>query len=473
MKAPSGEQDTPTSRELLGRLKTGDHDAAECIVNRYTKRLIPLVRSQLAQKLQARIDAEDVVQSALGSFFIRACRGQFTLENPGDLWRLLATVSLNKLRRQTEKGKAAKRSIDREVGQLTLAADIVPSHEDVVAVMELAENAYQSLPRESQEAFRLSLAGASFDEIANTLGKSPRTIRRWLQGAEGYLQNHLYSPPKIEPDRRFTLSWEHYVLKKYVGQGGFGKVYRAIEKRHNRTVAIKSLHKRHQGNPAAIQCFVREAQVLAKVRHPNVVGVHGLGQYPGGGYFLVLDWISGEDLQQKIDRGPMPIGDAITTVRQIANGIQAAHDSGVIHGDLKPANILTSSTGGVIVTDFGLATSLNQPTLIPIPRGGTLAYLAPEQLHAESLDERVDIYGLGAILYAMLTGQPPRQGQSDEIITLIKNNQLPDQLLVEPDAHLSSSGLRNLILKCLEADPKHRFRNVSFFLQSLHEVPCP
>jgi len=459
-------QANPTSRELLVDLIDGRPEASERIVKRYAARLLPLIRKQISRKLQGRIDAEDITQSAFGSFFLRATNDQFVLEESGDLWKLLAAISLNKLRRKAAWHSAAKRSFQHEIPALPEHSETAPSHEEALAVMEMAEEVYRELPVDAQTVLRLMLAGETPETIASTMGKSHRTVRRWLQALREKFHEKI-SPPRLpREDPHATLLWKDYLLKQHVGSGGFGKVYRAVEKHRNRTVAVKALHKRHQEDPFAVQHFVQESILLARIHHPCVVGLHGLGQYPGGGYFLVLDWIDGEDLQRTIDRQPFVVAEAIRVIRQVALGIQAAHKADIIHGDLKPSNILLSKRGTIQVTDFGFAALRSDQTSRHIRRGGTVAYMAPEQLQGGTIDSSLDIYGLGGLLYALLTGQPPRKGSAAEVLSQLEHNVLPLKPSIARPELASAPGIDELVLRCLDPDPARRYQDIPAFLNA-------
>ncbi len=460
------------SRELLADLVAGRDQAADRIFARYAMRLLPLIRKQISQKLQRRIDAEDIAQSAMGSFFLRASQDQFVLERSGDLWRLLAAISLNKLRRKAAWHSAAKRSIEREEFAVASNAPDVPSQDDATTTMEVADAVFRELPVEQQTVLQLTLAGDTPEQVAHAMGKSPRTVRRWLQTIRESLERELspQTPVKAEKDARATLSWKNYLLKQHVGSGGFGKVYRAIQLDRNRTVAIKALHKRHQTDPFAVEQFIQEAVLLAKVHHPCVVGVHGLGQYPGGGYFLALDWVDGEDMQRTIDRNLPSVAESLKIIRQVALGIAAAHTAGIVHGDLKPANILISRRGTVQITDFGLAALRSDCPSKRYLRGGTAAYLAPEQLRGAFIENTIDIYGLGGLLYAMLTGQPPRIGTTAEVMSQLQSGsatKAPSS--VRPDRNITVD-LDDLVLRCLNPVPDRRYRDVPTFLDAVNGV---
>ncbi len=456
------------SQELLRRYVAADPEAAQAIVDRYLARLLPLIRKRLSVPIRSRIDAEDIAQSAFRSFFLKARDDRFTWEHSGDLWRLLAAISLNKLRRQIERHTADKRAVAREVAvtESLVRQEVLP--DDAQALLEEVQFALREMPADSHEVLRQFLAGQSLEQLAEMGNKSPRTLRRWVQTFREKLERRLAPENSPITECKATLSWEDYLLKQHVGSGGFGKVYRAVEKRNHRTVAIKSLHKRHQHDRVAVQQFVRESQLMAKVCHPGIVGVHGLGKYPGGGYFLVLDWVDGENLQQRIARGTLPPAEAIRIARNVGNAIAAAHRNHVIHGDLKPANILISRQHTVYVADFGLASLRSHRRQVTAARGGTLAYLAPEQLTDSPLDFSVDVYGLCGLLYAMLTGQPPRTGSETSMMDDLEQGRLPRS---PSSLGVSlSQQLETLIMNGLAADPRERLASAEQFVKEITEV---
>ena len=288
--------------------------------------------------------------------------------------------------------------------------------------------------------------------------------------ADGALVPRAHRPTVFAaPDPRAPLRWSDFLLQEHLGSGGFGKVYRATQKSLGQAVAIKSLHKALQRDPRAVEQFIREAQLLAQLNHDGIVGVNGLGQFPGGGYFLVLDWIDGEDLQKRLNRGPLSIETAVRITHAVSEAIQHAHARGVIHGDLKPSNVLIGSGEEVFVTDFGLATMIstaesgNEPICI---LGGTTAYLAPEVVCGGPVTAAVDVYGLGALLYTLLTGQPPWHGhRTESILAELEARNTP----VRPAAIRAevSDSLSEIVMKCMASKVENRFANAQKVVSEL------
>jgi len=259
-----------------------------------------------------------------------------------------------------------------------------------------------------------------------------------------------------------------YEILSPIGAGGMGEVYRARDTRLHRDVAIKVLLPAVANDADRLARFRREAQALASLNHPNIAHIHGLEE-ANGVTALILELVDGEDLAQRIARGPIPVDEALPIARQIAEALEAAHDHGIIHRDLKPANIKLRPDGTVKVLDFGLAkavdpsagssaTAMNSPTLsVHATQAGiilgTAAYMSPEQARGKQVDKRTDIWALGAVVFEMLTGSRafPGEDATDTIVAVVSKN--PDWgALPAAVPH----AIRTLLRRCLEKDPKQR-----------------
>src|SRR5688572_6385538 len=207
-----------------------------------------------------------------------------------------------------------------------------------------------------------------------------------------------------------------YEILSSIGAGGMGHVYRARDTKLNRDVAIKVLPELFADDAERLARFDREARTLAALNHPNIAQIYG---FESGA--LVMELVEGEDLSQRIARGPLPVTETLAIARQMAEALEAAHEQGIVHRDLKPANIKVREDGTVKVLDFGLAKALsheaqsgaaevmNSPTLTARATQlgmvlGTAAYMAPEQARGKSVDRRADVWAFGVVLYEMLTG---------------------------------------------------------------------
>ncbi|MHC4976916.1 MAG: serine/threonine protein kinase, partial [Planctomycetota bacterium] len=276
-----------------------------------------------------------------------------------------------------------------------------------------------------------------------------------------------------------------YRIESEVGRGGMGVVYRALDTRLDRTVAIKSLPEHLAADPDRLARFEREAKLLAQLNHPNVASIHGVEEQNGDRY-LVLEFVEGETLADRLDRGNLQWDEAQEIAIQIASGVQAAHDAGVIHRDLKPANIKITPEGKVKVLDFGLArvddsgassSSVSQmPTLTspvqhsPTMAGvilGTAAYMSPEQARGRSIDKRTDIWSFGVMLFEMLTGASPFVGETaTDSIGAILHKELDYAHLPKSTPPLALHTLR----RCLQRSRDKRYHDFGDVILDLQEA---
>lgn len=268
-----------------------------------------------------------------------------------------------------------------------------------------------------------------------------------------------------------------FKIERELGRGGMGVVYLATDTRLDRQVAIKAMPADLAADPDRLARFQREAKVLAALNHPHVGGIHGLEQADGHQY-LVLEYIEGETLEDRLAAGPIPVADALTLAKQIAEALEAAHEKGIIHRDLKPGNVMVTPDNVVKVLDFGLARTAegspsstnaaamsDSPTLtsparhsptIPGAIMGTAGYMSPEQARGKPVDKRSDIFSFGCVLYEMLTGVTPFRGETvaDSIgATLHKDS---DFALLPAE---TPPTVRLLLAQCLAKDKSDRLRD--------------
>lgn len=261
----------------------------------------------------------------------------------------------------------------------------------------------------------------------------------------------------------------HYEIRAQLGAGGMGEVYRAYDLRLNRDVAIKILPQAFHFDRDRLSRFQREAYILATLNHPNVAAIHGLEEQHGlrG---LVLELVEGPTLADRIALGPVPVHEAISIARQIAEALEFAHERGIIHRDLKPANIKVTDAGVVKVLDFGLAKVFNDeptsqeisnsPTLLKTDVGvvlGTAAYMSPEQAKGKPVDRRADIWAFGCVLFEMLSGKKPFDGETltDTLAAVVTAE--PDWTTLPSD---TPAHIQRLLRRCLTKDPKQRLRDI-------------
>jgi eukaryotic-like serine/threonine-protein kinase len=264
-----------------------------------------------------------------------------------------------------------------------------------------------------------------------------------------------------------------YEVLSPLGAGGMGEVYRARDARLSRDVAIKALPPEFAQDPERLARFEREARLLASLSHPNIAGIFGVEEDHGSRY-LVLEFVEGESLAERIARGPLPLDDALDVGREVATGLEAAHESGVVHRDLKPGNVMLTPSGGVKLLDFGLAKSeasdrpgsmpdiASSPTMTHARTQagiilGTAAYMSPEQARGKPVDKRSDIWSFGCVLYECLTGRQLFKGEtvSDLIAKILQTE--PDWSAL-PAA--TPGRVRALLQRCLTRDPRVRLRDI-------------
>ncbi|HSQ75350.1 MAG TPA: serine/threonine-protein kinase, partial [Bacteroidota bacterium] len=209
----------------------------------------------------------------------------------------------------------------------------------------------------------------------------------------------------------------HYRIIEKLGGGGMGVVYKAEDTRLKRPVALKFLPPQLTQDEEAKQRFIHEAQTASALQHKNICVVYDIDETAEGQLFISMEYLPGETLKKKIEGGPIPIDQAIDIAVQIGRGLTKAHESGILHRDIKPANIMMTADGEAKIVDFGLAKLAGQSSLTKAGTTlGTLAYMSPEQLRGATVDERSDIWALGAVLYEMVSGRQPFKGEYDPAI---------------------------------------------------------
>ncbi|HSG00298.1 MAG TPA: serine/threonine-protein kinase [Vicinamibacterales bacterium] len=265
----------------------------------------------------------------------------------------------------------------------------------------------------------------------------------------------------------------HYRIVDKLGEGGMGQVWKAVDTTLEREVALKFLPPELADHPERLFRFDREAKLLATLNHPNIAAVYGF-QAHDGLRFVVMEYVAGEDLAERIGRGPLPVAEALEVATQIAEALAAAHDKGVVHRDLKPANVRVTPEGVVKVLDFGLAKSLEadqsgsgHPSASPTRTSGgtalgvilgTAGYMSPEQARGKPVARRADMWAFGCVLYEMLTGTRAFDAETvaDTLSAVINREPEWDRL---PDR--TPAATRRLLRRCLDKRLTHRVRDAS------------
>jgi hypothetical protein len=290
-------------------------------------------------------------------------------------------------------------------------------------------------------------ANAATNDVALLLADSLKKLRP----EAGSTVTHVAQPV---PD---VTELGQYQLRRVLGSGGMGVVFEAYDRQLDRHVALKTMLPAQAANPSSRQRFLREAKAAAAIKHDHIVTIYQVGE-DGGVAFLAMELLEGETLGQRLDReGRLPLPELLRIARECAEALAAAHARGLIHRDVKPANIWLESPGGrVKLVDFGLARATDDTTHLTVVGAlvGTPAYMAPEQLRDEHVDARADLFSLGCVLYQMATGQAPFKA-SRAVSTLIAiattNPCAPEEL--NPDLPLP---VCQLILRLLAKRPEER-----------------
>jgi hypothetical protein len=262
-----------------------------------------------------------------------------------------------------------------------------------------------------------------------------------------------------------------YEIVREVGRGGMGVVYEARQVGLNRTVALKMILAGAHAGPEAVRRFRAEAEAVARLKHPNVVQIHDIDE-AGGLPFFALEFVPGGTLERRLAAGPLPVAEAVWIAERLAAAVAAAHEAGIVHRDLKPANVLLAEDGTPKVTDFGLAKSLEADDGRTATGAilGTPNYMAPEQAEGRVKDigPATDIWSLGAVLYAMLTGRPPFRGDSTlQTLDLVrfKEPEAPRRVRAEVPPALEA-----VCLKCLAKNPADRYLSAAALVEDLARV---
>jgi serine/threonine protein kinase/Tfp pilus assembly protein PilF len=262
---------------------------------------------------------------------------------------------------------------------------------------------------------------------------------------------------------------KRYQIIEEIGRGGMGRVYKAVDKELNKVVALKMIKPELSKTSSLVERFKKELVLARKVTHKNVCRIHDLGEVRGI-RFISMQYIEGQDLKKLIHQtGKLTVEKAVAISEQICEALQAAHDEGVIHRDLKPQNIMLDSKGNAYVMDFGIARSLESEEVTkPGMVIGTPHYMSPEQAEGKEADVRSDIYALGCILYEMTTGKPPFK--ADTSVAMIHKHMTETP---KPPSQFNPQipkALEEIILKCLQKKPEKRYQKVDDIIKAIDDV---
>jgi serine/threonine protein kinase len=255
----------------------------------------------------------------------------------------------------------------------------------------------------------------------------------FLDDAEVWLGERpaLPRPPlgDVPPDPRIGTTISHYEVIERLGEGGMGVVYRARDRRLDRTVTLKFIQPLLGADLQAKTRFIQEARAASALDHPNICTIYEIDETADGRLFIAMAYYAGETLAKRLESGPLPLEQAYDIATAIGNGLARAHEAGIVHRDLKPANVMLTDRGEVRILDFGIAKLEGQDHTRTGARLGTAAYMSPEQAGGRHVDRRTDVWALGALLYEMVSGRRPfgRDNEQATIYAILNESPEPDR----------------------------------------------
>src|SRR5712691_6312874 len=294
-------------------------------------------------------------------------------------------------------------------------------------------------------------------ELCEVCGQTPDSSSVTIERSKsGTVTEERGSAPAPDLNRRFA---ERYRIEGVVGRGGMGSVFRVVDEKDGATYALKVLHAAPDGNAWSIKRFRREAEILARIAHRAVPRIHDFGVADGAMY-LVTDFIDGTNLRDVIaSKGALPLAEIVRIGSEIADCLNAAHEHGVVHRDIKPHNVMLTPGGDIRLIDFGVARDAAVNATAITGTGftvGTPQYMSPEQFNALRVDARRDIYSLGVVLFEMATGRLPFFAATPTGLGMLHATEpAPHPRALRPEIPML---LNRVILKCLEKNPGDRYR---------------
>jgi len=260
----------------------------------------------------------------------------------------------------------------------------------------------------------------------------------------------------------------HHKIIEQIGAGGMGVVYQAFDSRLQRNVALKFLPAFMHSDEPSRQRFMAEARAASRLDHPNICVIHDINETPEGHMYITMPHYQGETLAARLKRGGVKVEDALVITIQVADGLAAAHAQDIVHRDIKPANIMLTRDGTVKILDFGIAKVANVNLTRTGMGIGTLAYMAPEQMHGQEVDARADVWALGVTLYEMLTGQTAFNGEgtSQVVEAVLDSDSEPAEAL---SSHIPQM-LHSILVKAMQRNREARYADMTSMLEECIQV---
>ncbi|MGH7454534.1 MAG: serine/threonine-protein kinase, partial [bacterium] len=258
----------------------------------------------------------------------------------------------------------------------------------------------------------------------------------------------------------------HYKILEQLGQGGMGVVYKALDLKLNRTVALKFLPPHLTQDQEAIDRFINEAQAASALDHANICTIHEINETEEGQLYIVMAYYAGETLEKKVASGKLQVTEAIQIAIQTAQGLLRAHEAGITHRDIKPSNLIITLRGEVKIIDFGLVKLAGPSQSTKTGNAsGTVAYMSPEQAQGKAVDHRTDIWSPGVVLYEMLAGELPFQGIGDQAVIFSIVNE--DPRVVTALRQETPAMLVQLVHKAMQKNPADRQQTMAELISML------
>ena len=256
----------------------------------------------------------------------------------------------------------------------------------------------------------------------------------------------------------------HYTIVEKLGAGGMGVVFKAVDQKLDRIVALKFLPPSYSTNDEIKRRFIQEAKAVSKLQHNNICTIHEINETDEGQLFICMDYYEGKSLKEKLEGEKLKINEALDITIQICEGLKHAHEKNIVHRDIKPANIFITNDGIVKILDFGLA-KINGDTQLTKAGStlGTTAYMSPEQAKGESVDQRTDIWSLGVVFYQMVSGKLPFKGEYDQAIIYSIINKTPEELN-------TAKKIKSFVNKCLQKKPGNRYQSIDEILVEFYLI---
>ncbi|MDA0379307.1 MAG: protein kinase [Bacteroidetes bacterium] len=265
---------------------------------------------------------------------------------------------------------------------------------------------------------------------------------------------------------------KQYSIQEQLGAGGMGVVYKALDAKLDREVALKFLPPHLNADPGAKARFIQEAKAASALDHANICTIHDVGEDEAGRLFIVMSFYDGDTLKYRLQQGALPLADAVDIGIQLARGLARAHEAGIVHRDIKPANIMVTRRGEVKILDFGVAKLSQSSDLTKAGSTvGTAAYMSPEQSKGETVDVRSDVWSAGVVLYEVLTGKQPFQGGYEAAMTYAIVNETPASPH-ELDPAIPEA-ISDIVMRCLAKNPADRFSDAAHVATRLDEFKSP